>query len=460
MPVTLPEGDHKEYLTEVDQEESTMPDSDEGVESDDGQVTMATSDDQADSSGNSGGGGGGGGGGKITTTDEKKKGRKNNKPKMEKRRRERMNCSLNAMKNLVYEAIGKNPAQYSKQEKAAVLEMTVDFLKNMKNNPTGNVSPDGVESYHAGYKDCMLAVANYLKHQIGAPITLVDSVVDHLFSHSTSLRQMHALHLQQQQQRQQQHLQQIQQLQHQQFLQQQGLAGVVLPQHPAFLAPAHLPGGSAAVSGHHANAPLHSAMLASLASPAWMSQPNQSTLAPPTLMSPATNQARISSFAAAPTAFQTPPPTTKSTTSEGLLLPRQPRASSTPSATSSAASSSRPRMSFDVEHDGYDLGNASPCSPSMSEASSFGSSRMSSPDHHHDTSASRSGSSGFHQHMVTPNRPSSLPLGLSALSPSYDISGDVPRRNNDVILNVVDVRSASTSSQQDGEATDSTWRPW
>merc|ERR1712012_873303 len=44
------------------------------------------------------------------------------KPMMEKRRRDRINTSLTQLKNLVLEAMNKDTSQYSKLEKADILE--------------------------------------------------------------------------------------------------------------------------------------------------------------------------------------------------------------------------------------------------------------------------------------------------------------------------------------------------
>uniref|UniRef100_A0A8C3S4A3 Hes family bHLH transcription factor 2 n=1 Tax=Chelydra serpentina TaxID=8475 RepID=A0A8C3S4A3_CHESE len=53
------------------------------------------------------------------------------KPLMEKRRRARINESLNQLKTLILPLIGKDNSRYSKLEKADILEMTVQFLKEI-----------------------------------------------------------------------------------------------------------------------------------------------------------------------------------------------------------------------------------------------------------------------------------------------------------------------------------------
>uniref|UniRef100_A0A8C4YQ30 Hes family bHLH transcription factor 2 n=1 Tax=Gopherus evgoodei TaxID=1825980 RepID=A0A8C4YQ30_9SAUR len=57
--------------------------------------------------------------------------RKTLKPLMEKRRRARINDSLNQLKTLILPLIGKDSSRYSKLEKADILEMTVQFLREI-----------------------------------------------------------------------------------------------------------------------------------------------------------------------------------------------------------------------------------------------------------------------------------------------------------------------------------------
>ncbi|CAI9734318.1 transcription factor HES-1-B-like [Octopus vulgaris] len=58
--------------------------------------------------------------------------RKSNKPLMEKRRRARINSCLDQLKTLVLQAHKKDDSQYSKLEKADVLEMTVKHLRQLQ----------------------------------------------------------------------------------------------------------------------------------------------------------------------------------------------------------------------------------------------------------------------------------------------------------------------------------------
>ncbi|XP_023697344.2 transcription factor HES-2.1 [Paramormyrops kingsleyae] len=84
--------------------------------------------------------------------------RKTLKPLMEKRRRARINESLNQLKNLIVPLIGKDNSRYSKLEKADILDMTVRFLRDLPSAPAKNRS----DSYKEGYKACLQRVSTLL----------------------------------------------------------------------------------------------------------------------------------------------------------------------------------------------------------------------------------------------------------------------------------------------------------
>ncbi|XP_018016850.1 uncharacterized protein LOC108673517 [Hyalella azteca] len=85
-----------------------------------------------------------------------KRQRRSNKPAMERRRRERINGCLEQLKNHVLVAEGKDPARYTKVEKADILEMTVRFLtgSNRRNGNPRN-TPGSSKEYESGYEACM-----------------------------------------------------------------------------------------------------------------------------------------------------------------------------------------------------------------------------------------------------------------------------------------------------------------
>ncbi|KAM4737002.1 transcription factor HES-2-like [Anableps anableps] len=80
--------------------------------------------------------------------------RKTMKPLMEKRRRARINDSLNHLKNLILPLTGRDKTRYSKLEKADILEMTVKFLSDIP--PFNAKSP--ADSYREGFKACLQRV--------------------------------------------------------------------------------------------------------------------------------------------------------------------------------------------------------------------------------------------------------------------------------------------------------------
>ncbi|KAL4646053.1 transcription factor HES-2-like [Arapaima gigas] len=84
--------------------------------------------------------------------------RKKMKPLMEKRRRARINESLDHLKTLILPLTGKDKSRYSKLEKADVLEMTVRFLRDLTYTPVKSPS----ESYKEGYKACFQRVSSLL----------------------------------------------------------------------------------------------------------------------------------------------------------------------------------------------------------------------------------------------------------------------------------------------------------
>ncbi|XP_037540214.1 transcription factor HES-2-like [Nematolebias whitei] len=84
--------------------------------------------------------------------------RKTLKPLLEKRRRARINDSLNHLKSLIVPLVGKDSARYSKLEKADILEMTVRFLRDLPSAPVKETA----DSYREGYKACLQRVSALL----------------------------------------------------------------------------------------------------------------------------------------------------------------------------------------------------------------------------------------------------------------------------------------------------------
>uniref|UniRef100_A0A8D0B4M1 Hes family bHLH transcription factor 2 n=1 Tax=Salvator merianae TaxID=96440 RepID=A0A8D0B4M1_SALMN len=86
--------------------------------------------------------------------------RKSLKPLMEKRRRARINESLNQLKTLILPLVGKDNSSHSKLEKADILEMTVQFLKDLPIS-YAPVS-DSADSYSEGFRACLSRLAAVL----------------------------------------------------------------------------------------------------------------------------------------------------------------------------------------------------------------------------------------------------------------------------------------------------------
>ncbi|KAA0713522.1 Transcription factor HES-2 [Triplophysa tibetana] len=84
--------------------------------------------------------------------------RKTLKPLMEKRRRARINESLNHLKALILPLAGKDVSRYSKLEKADVLEMTVRFLGDLPSSSAKGQT----DSFKEGYKACFQRISALL----------------------------------------------------------------------------------------------------------------------------------------------------------------------------------------------------------------------------------------------------------------------------------------------------------
>ncbi|KYO22303.1 hypothetical protein Y1Q_0002904 [Alligator mississippiensis] len=87
--------------------------------------------------------------------------RKSIKPLVEKRRRARINASLEQLRRLLQQNPEKQDARaLSRLEKAEILEMTVQQLQRLK-KPDIAASKDG-QDFAAGYCHCLNAVSNFL----------------------------------------------------------------------------------------------------------------------------------------------------------------------------------------------------------------------------------------------------------------------------------------------------------
>ncbi|CAI5449822.1 unnamed protein product [Caenorhabditis angaria] len=67
--------------------------------------------------------------------------RKKNKPLMEKKRRARINKCLSQLKQILIQDQHKNSQSHAKWEKADILEMTVEYLKTLRQQKSTDTSP-------------------------------------------------------------------------------------------------------------------------------------------------------------------------------------------------------------------------------------------------------------------------------------------------------------------------------
>ncbi|XP_066975245.1 protein hairy-like [Macrobrachium rosenbergii] len=121
--------------------------------------------------------------------------KKSNKPMMEKKRRQRINRCLNDLKTLVLEALKRDPAKYSKLEKADILEMTVRHLQMLHRQQSaagcmmgnGQFIGEDISKYRAGFTQCAAEVTKYLATMNDIPHDLHTKVLTHLNSLATSV---------------------------------------------------------------------------------------------------------------------------------------------------------------------------------------------------------------------------------------------------------------------------------
>ncbi|KAM6949507.1 hairy-related 8a [Aplochiton taeniatus] len=112
--------------------------------------------------------------------------RKLRKPLIEKRRRERINCSLEQLKGIMVEAYNLDQ---SKLEKADVLEITVQHMDGLQKGhaaaagspgPSGAAGFESRQRYSSGYIQCMHEVHNLLLNCQGMDKTLGARLLNHL----------------------------------------------------------------------------------------------------------------------------------------------------------------------------------------------------------------------------------------------------------------------------------------
>ncbi|XP_068233888.1 transcription factor HES-4-like [Palaemon carinicauda] len=119
--------------------------------------------------------------------------RRTNKPIMEKKRRQRINDSLNQLKILVLEALKKDPSRYNKLEKADILEMTVRHVQTLHRQPQHPSAPchvpvDSAAKYHAGFSHCVSEVNKFLERDTSLTGGQRSRILLHLSESLASIR--------------------------------------------------------------------------------------------------------------------------------------------------------------------------------------------------------------------------------------------------------------------------------
>ncbi|CAG9797992.1 unnamed protein product [Chironomus riparius] len=118
--------------------------------------------------------------------------RKNNyksqKPILEKRRRDRINGSLDELKNLLLVIKQRDPLRYARLEKADILEMVVKYLKDLKKRRQAMIAamePTLFRSFKMGYLDCTRATIDFI-NEIETPTDRKKQIIDHITSECMS----------------------------------------------------------------------------------------------------------------------------------------------------------------------------------------------------------------------------------------------------------------------------------
>ncbi|KAI4483631.1 hypothetical protein M0804_007891 [Polistes exclamans] len=119
--------------------------------------------------------------------------RRNNKPIMEKRRRARINQCLDELKNLILEALKKDPTRHSKIEKADILEMTVKHLQTVQRqqlNTAVATDPAVLTKFRSGFSECAMEVSRYVSNLENVDPGVKQRLLSHLNNYVSNLQQM------------------------------------------------------------------------------------------------------------------------------------------------------------------------------------------------------------------------------------------------------------------------------
>ncbi|XP_034384907.1 transcription factor HES-5-like [Cyclopterus lumpus] len=95
----------------------------------------------------------------LRDSEDAKAGRKSLKPQVERRRRERMNRSLESLKTLLLQ---RQEAPQRRVEKAEILEHAVLFLQNTRRNGRAEGAGGGHKHLQDGFSTCLQTAAQFL----------------------------------------------------------------------------------------------------------------------------------------------------------------------------------------------------------------------------------------------------------------------------------------------------------
>ena len=113
--------------------------------------------------------------------------RKVMKPLLERKRRARINQSLDELKDLMVFALQSEGESITKLEKADVLELTVRHLQKLKRQKQLQIQPGlDTDRYRAGYSACVNEVSRFFTAVPGVSMAFGNSLVNHL-SHQVSM---------------------------------------------------------------------------------------------------------------------------------------------------------------------------------------------------------------------------------------------------------------------------------
>ncbi|XP_046832713.1 protein hairy-like [Vespa crabro] len=119
--------------------------------------------------------------------------RRNNKPIMEKRRRARINQCLDELKNLILEALKKDPTRHSKLEKADILEMTVKHLQTVQRQQLSTAiatDPAVLTKFRSGFSECATEVSRYVSNLENVDPAVKQRLLSHLNNYVSNLQQI------------------------------------------------------------------------------------------------------------------------------------------------------------------------------------------------------------------------------------------------------------------------------